>query len=303
MQKSLAALFNALMESVGRRFALYSLCFIGLGIGAFASRPAEASIVGAPQPPTVVMNMPTTTFYAGSAFTLASLPEPGTGSNSTASVTGVTYYVNGTAVGTATSSPWSLAWNIATPGTYSVNAVVSSTNQLTGTSATITITIIPVQPTITLATPANGASYNAPASLPLTVSVTGGTYAISSVNYYNGSTLLGTGSSSLGWSYTPPSQYAGSYVISAKVTTAGGTTATSNTNTVTVVTVLPTVAVTSPTNSATYTSPATETFTASASGGSYPVTSVSYYNGSTLLGTINGATSPWTFTATLAPGC
>jgi hypothetical protein len=302
MQKSVAAQSHALKVLFGRFFALVVVCCSLLTVHAYAGGPVAQVVGGSPTPPTAVMNLSGSSFYAGSSVTLAATINPGKNAEGIAdTVTSVKYYVNSSLVGTATSSPYSLSWSASTVGSYTVYAVVTNSELYTGTSSTVSFSVIPVQPTISLSGPANGSSYNAPAALPLTVSVTGGTYPISSVNYYNGTTLLGSGSSTNGWALTTAGLYAGTYAINAKVTTSGSTTATSATNTVTVVTVPPSISLTAPTNNATYTSPAVETFTATASGGSYAISSVGYYNGSTLLGT-GSTTSPYTFTTTLAPG-
>jgi hypothetical protein len=91
-----------------------------------------------------------------------------------------------------------------------------------------------VLPAIALTTPANGASYNAPATIPLAASVTTNNNAIQYVAFYNNATNL------IGSVATPPYQYswsgvpAGSYNVSAAVVYNTNWTVVSATNNVTV---------------------------------------------------------------------
>jgi hypothetical protein len=61
--------------------------------------------------------------------------------------------------------------------------------------------VVTTAPAITLATPANGASFTAPANISLTATVTANGYTVNAVNYYNGATFIGSAS-------TPPYTYA-----------------------------------------------------------------------------------------------
>jgi hypothetical protein len=82
----------------------------------------------------------------------------------------------------------------------------------------------PPTPTVTLAAPADGAVFTAPASITLsaTASEIGGT--VSTVSFYAGTTLLGTSAStSSPYSLVWPNVAVGTYVLTAKVVDAAGT--------------------------------------------------------------------------------
>jgi regulation of enolase protein 1 (concanavalin A-like superfamily) len=151
-------------------------------------------------------------------------------------------------------------------------------------------------PTVSITSPANGATFTAPASVTInaTASDTDGT--ISSVAFYQGSTLLGTDTSSP-YSYTWSSVAAGSYSLTARATDNGGAVTTSSAVNITVNTAgnnPPTVSITSPANGATFTAPASITINATASDTDGTISSVAFYQGSTLLGT--DTSSPYSYT-------
>lgn len=150
-------------------------------------------------------------------------------------------------------------------------------------------------PTATITSPANNAVFNAPASITINATASDSDGTISKVDFYNGSTLLGTDTSSP-YSFTWTNVAAGSYVLTTRATDNGNATGTSSIVNITVNNVsnpAPTTSITSPANGATFTAPASITITANASDNG-SVTKVDFYNGSTLLGT--DTSSPYTFT-------
>jgi endoglucanase len=88
-------------------------------------------------------------------------------------------------------------------------------------------------PTVSITSPANGADFNAPATVIINAAASDVDGSISKVNFYNGSTLLGTDT-------TPPYSYTwnnvpdGNYVLTAKATDDEGASATSSPVTVNV---------------------------------------------------------------------
>ena len=88
-------------------------------------------------------------------------------------------------------------------------------------------------PTVTLTAPANGATFTAPATVTLTANASDPEGRLTKIDFYNGSTLLGTDTSapfSFAWSGIG----AGTYQLKAVATDAGGASASSTIVTVTV---------------------------------------------------------------------
>ncbi|MET3109324.1 YD repeat-containing protein, partial [Oxalobacteraceae bacterium GrIS 2.11] len=290
MKSVLTTRVHALMRFAGLRFAIILLTVVG-----YCDIASAICVNRDPISPTAALFLTASSAVAPGSVTLSGEIESGIASNCSAiPVNGLRYVINGTSTATLTTSPYTYGLASLGPGTYTIYAQAMENASVQATSATQTFTVTAVQPTISLTGPANGTGYNAPASVPMSVSVTGGTYPISSVSYYNGGTLLGTAYGAP-WSFTATGLYAGSYAISARVTTTGGTTASTGTSTVTVSTVQPNISLASPANGTSYNAPASVPITVSAAGGTFPIASVSYYNNGALLGTSTSA--PWSFTA------
>jgi hypothetical protein len=79
----------------------------------------------------------------------------------------------------------------------------------------------PVPPSIALTSPAGGASYNAGDGVTLAANVAGGSIAVTSVEFYRGSTLIGSDNSAP-YGATWSSATAGNHVLTAKATYSGG---------------------------------------------------------------------------------
>jgi chitodextrinase len=83
-----------------------------------------------------------------------------------------------------------------------------------------------VSPVVSISSPAGGASFTAPASVTISASATDADGSIAKVDFYNGSTKLGTATASP-YSYTWGSIAAGTYSLTAIATDNGGATTTS----------------------------------------------------------------------------
>jgi len=150
-------------------------------------------------------------------------------------------------------------------------------------------------PTVSLTSPGEGWSYNAPANLPLRASATpdAGTTLVR-VEFYANGNLVATDATTA-YAYNWNGVAAGSYVITARAIDSNGAEAISAAHTVTVsdTNQPPTVSLTAPANAATYALPADITVTASAANpernGS--IASVEFFANDASIGTATA--SPW----------
>jgi sulfur relay (sulfurtransferase) complex TusBCD TusD component (DsrE family) len=140
--------------------------------------------------------------------------------------------LSGTNISGATTASYSQA-PAATSQSGNYNCVVANSfGSVTSAVATVLITNVPL-PSIVLTAPANGASYVAPATIPLAASVTANGHTITQVQFYNGATLLGSVAAapySLSWNNVS----AGSYSLSATAVYDSGSTVASTAQSVTV---------------------------------------------------------------------
>ncbi|MNZ92512.1 Chitodextrinase precursor [compost metagenome] len=121
-------------------------------------------------------------------------------------------------MGTDTSSPYSYSWTGVAAGSYSLTVKAYDNNNAVTTSSAVAITVNTAgnqSPTVSISSPANGASFTAPASITINATAADADGTISKVEFYNGATLLGTDTSSP-YSYSWTGVAAGSYSITAK---------------------------------------------------------------------------------------
>ena len=87
---------------------------------------------------------------AASVFTApAAITVAANASDSDGTVARVDFYANGTPIGSRTSAPWSIAWNVVTTGTYTITARATDDRGDTTTTAGVPVTVgsqSPIQP-------------------------------------------------------------------------------------------------------------------------------------------------------------
>jgi hypothetical protein len=88
---------------------------------------------------------------------------------------------------------------------------------------------------VSISAPVTGATFTAPATIRLTAATTGGAGTIAEMDYYNGTTLLGTGSTTAPFTLDVPGVQAGVLNLTANAYTSLGLSAVSSSVTVTVV--------------------------------------------------------------------
>ena len=281
---------------------LPSRVYVGLAVTSHDASAAAKSVLDSVtvtpvsatqnQAPTVSLTAPAngTHYTAPGTLTLTAAA-----SDSDGRVTRVDFYSNGTIVGSSTASPYSVPWSSVPAGTYTLTAVATDDDAATTTSSPVTIVVDGAgqPPTVSLTAPANGSTYQAPATVTVTASASDADGSIAKVEFYAGTALIGSDASSpfsVAWSNVP----AGSYSLTAVAYDNVGAKTTSTARSITVGSNQPpAVALTSPAAGANYLSPTTVGLSANASDAN-GIASVAFYNGSTLLGTDN--TSPYAFT-------
>jgi len=165
------------------------------------------------------VTQPTVTFTAPANGAVYAAPAvvPLSASTTGGPVGSVQFFNHSTLLGTATSSPFTYTQTFAAPGTFVLTAVATA-GSLTATSGVVNLTVI-APPTVTITAPAAGTVYAAPANVRLQAT-TGGGGSATNVQYFAGSTLLG-GASGSPFSVTGTLAAAGSYPLTAVVTSSG----------------------------------------------------------------------------------
>jgi hypothetical protein len=177
------------------------------------------------QPPAVTLTQPINGSQVTSPAVVTIAASASDPENRLASVE---FYVEGTLIGTDTSPPYSASWTAST-GTYLLRAVARDADGGTTSSNAVSVTVSANAnraPTVTLTSPASGATFTAPATIALAANASDPDGAIARVDFYSGTSLLGTDSASpfsYNWSGPP----AGSYSLTAMAYDTAGMSATS----------------------------------------------------------------------------
>jgi endoglucanase len=164
-------------------------------------------------------------------------------------------------------------------------------------SSSTTTTPANVAPTVSVTSPANNSSFNAGANISITANAADSDGSITKVDFYQGTTLLGSDASSP-YSFTWNNVAAGSYAITAKATDNGGAVTTSSAvnimvNNVTTGNAAPSVNITAPANNATFTAGANISITVNATDSDGSISRVDFFQGTTLLG--SSTSNPYSF--------
>ncbi len=151
-------------------------------------------------------------------------------------------------------------------------------------------------PSITLTSPAGNTVYTAPATVQLSATATDGDGTVTRVEFYNGNTKIGEDSTSP-YQFTWKNIGIGTYSLTASAVDNSMNVRVSDAKTITVVANQPpTLTITSPTNFAQFTAPASISIAATASDPDGAVAKVEFFNGSTKL--YESSSSPYQYTWT-----
>ncbi|MFZ6781391.1 Ig-like domain-containing protein, partial [Undibacterium sp. Ji83W] len=251
----------------------------------------------------VVNNAPTVSITApannSSVAGKATITLTANATDADGTISKVEFYNGTTLLNSDTAAPYSYSWANVAPGTYSITA--KATDNLSGTTTSTPVSITVTNPiTVNLTAPANNASVTVGTPIAITATAADSKGSISKVEFYNGTTLLGSATASP-YSYSWTNAAVGTYSLTAKVTDSQSLTQTSNPVSVQVkaaATTPPIVSLTPALKQTTQTAPANGTFiapagislaaTATPASGS-TISKVEFYQGATLIGT---ATAP-----------
>ncbi len=162
-------------------------------------------------------------------------------------------------------------------------------------STNVNVQTVNNPPTVTLTSPAQNATFTAPATVPFAATASDSDGTITKVEFFQGSTKVGEDTTSP-YTFDWTSVAAGSYVLSAKATDNSGATTTSSTVNITVnpPNQLPTVSLSSPSSGQVFSAPANITLSANANDPDGIVTKVQFFRGgSTLIG--EDTSAPFSF--------
>ncbi|MFL5731214.1 MAG: Ig-like domain-containing protein [Cytophagaceae bacterium] len=216
------------------------------------------------------------------------------------SIAKVDFYNGNTLLGTVTSAPYTYVWNNVPAAYYQIVAKATDNSGATAIASS-NIAVNPgtgnQAPSVSITSPAGGAGFTAPASITINANASDADGTISKVDFYNGSTLLGTDLTAP-YSFTWTNVGAGSYTLTAQATDNANAVSTSAGVSIVVSNTppanqAPSVSISAPANGASFTAPASVTITANASDADGTVSKVDFYNGATLLGT--DLTAPYSF--------
>jgi hypothetical protein len=183
-------------------------------------------VVAAPNiPPSVAIATPVpgTQYVAPATVNLAA-----TASDADGTVARVDFYANATLVGTMQTPPYAFAWTNVAAGTYSLVAKATDNAGLVASSSPVSVSVSQnAAPIVSLTVSGAGAARYAPASITLNAAASDPDGTISRVEFYQGTTLIGTAGAApyaMTWSNVPT----GSYVVTAKAVDNAGASGSSN---------------------------------------------------------------------------
>ena len=237
-------------------------------------------------PPSVAVTAPAadTVVTAPASITLSA-----DAADSDGQIAQVAFYQGSTLLGSATQAPYAVTWADAPAGTYRLSAVATDNHGASTASAAVAI-IVNAPPTVALTAPADQAVLAAPTDLVLIAQASDSDGSIAKVEFYQGTTLLGS-TSQAPYSFTLANAAPGVYSLSAKATDDRGAATVSAVVTATV-DIPPTVSLAA-TPVDDLIAPATLSLAADAVDADGSIAKVAFYQGDTLLGSATQA--PYAF--------
>ncbi|MCX6905597.1 MAG: Ig-like domain-containing protein [Verrucomicrobia bacterium] len=159
------------------------------GGGSFAYTRSTAP--AADVPPSVSITNPAN----GASFVApATVTVQASASDSDGTVASVQFFANSTSLGSDSTAPFSIVAGSLGVGTYILTARATDNGGLITTSAPITITVSAANqpPSVSITSPTNGATFSAPATITIHASASDSDGSVAAVEFFDGTTLLGT---------------------------------------------------------------------------------------------------------------
>jgi len=144
--------------------------------------------VSANNPPTVNLTSPSegSVFGAGATVTLTAT------ASDDGAVAKVNFYQGASLIASVASAPYTTSWINVAPGTYTITAQATDNTGLVTSSSPVHITVnANSPPSVALTTPASGASYRVPATVPLAASASDSDGTVAKVEFFQGASLIG----------------------------------------------------------------------------------------------------------------
>jgi regulation of enolase protein 1 (concanavalin A-like superfamily) len=147
----------------------------------------------------------------------------------------VDFYAGTTLLGSDSAAPFEFTWSAVPAGTYPLIAVAHDSDgaETTSAAASVTVQAANQPPTVTLTSPANGATFTAPATITLAADASDPENRLNRVEFFSGATQLGSDTTApyaFDWASVP----AGSYTLTAVAHDSDGGSATSSAVAITV---------------------------------------------------------------------
>jgi len=238
--------------------------------------------------PSIAISSPSnaSNFTAGSNITItANASETG------GTIAQVQFYNGASLLGSSSTSPYSYTWTNVPAGNYSFIAIAKDAAGTTTTSSAVTVTVTASStPVVAITSPAIGSNFTVGSNVTITATASETSGTINKVEFFNGSALLGTATSSP-YTFTWNNVAVGNYTLTAE---AFDNNSNETTSTPVAITVSGFPVVNLVTNNTSFTAPAIIVLTASASEINGTISKVEFFNGPSLLGTVSS--SPYTFT-------
>ncbi|MBD3321759.1 MAG: hypothetical protein GF350_11745, partial [Chitinivibrionales bacterium] len=211
------------------------------------------------------------------------------------SITQVEFFQGAISLGTDSTAPYEITWHSPAPGTYALTAVATDDDASATTSAVVNMSVIANQaPSVSITSPADSASFTEGSDVTITADATDIDGSITQVEFFQGAISLGTDSTApyeITWHSPAP----GTYALTAVATDDDAAATTSAVVNMSVIAnQAPSVSITSPADSASFTEGSDVTITADASDVDGSITQVEFFQGTTSLGT--DSTAPYEIT-------